>query len=110
MHGGSRSARCWRRLSQLDGRLARTTDLANLALSLVPLALFELHAPSVAVVGAVVVWAVTFVVTLPALVQSMVIDWRAGTRAKWRARILRSHVAELTELTVSLRQEGEKGR
>ena len=109
MLGGSRPARCWRRLSQLDGRLVRRMDRDNLALSLVPLALFELHAPTMLVVVAMIAWAIGFALALPATMASMAVSWRAGTRAKWQARILRSHAAELSELNAELR-DGDSRR
>ena len=104
MLGGSWPARCWRRLSQLDGRLARRMKVANLTLSLLPLVLFEAHASTAVVVAAVAVWTASYALTLPDLVGSMVVCWRAGTRAKWRARILRAHAAELRELRAELRE------
>lgn len=104
MPGGSWPAGCWRRLSQLDGRLRRM-EVVDLALSLVPLALFAAHAPTAAVVGAAIVWAVSFTIALPALLRSCVVCWRAGTRAKWQARILRAHAAEVRELAALLREE-----
>ena len=109
MPGGSRPARCWRRLSQLDGRLVRHMDRANLLLSLVPLALFRHHAPTALVVGAGIAWAMSFAFTLPATMRSIAVSWRAGTRAKWQVRILRSHAAELSELNVEL-SDGDSRR
>ena len=94
--------RAWRRLSQLDGRLVRRMDRATLILSMVPIVLFEAHASTALVVVAVAVWAVSFTLGLPSSVRGIVVCWQAGTRTKWRARILRAHVVELRELTAEL--------
>ena len=61
------------------------------------------------VVVAMIAWAIGFALALPATMASMAVSWRAGTRAKWQARILRSHAAELSELNAELRDGDSRG-
>lgn len=102
MPGGSWPARCWRRLSQLDGRLARRMEIITEAVSPLPLLLWATGVPSSVALGVALAWMLLFILILPSSIGQMRRIWREGTKMQHRARILRAHAAELRELNDEL--------